>query len=49
MDFQDNQQNAQTTLGQPLDVQSLDDAQAQKENAKETTQPATSSKNKKPN
>jgi hypothetical protein len=25
MDFQDNQQNAQTTLGTPLDVQSLDD------------------------
>jgi hypothetical protein len=28
MDFQDNQQNAQTTLGQPLDVGSLDDALA---------------------
>ena len=29
MDFQDNQQNAQTTLGQPLDVSSLDDYEAQ--------------------
>lgn len=46
MDFQNNQQQAQTTLGQPLDVSSLDDALAQKENAKETTQPPTQSKNK---
>jgi hypothetical protein len=32
MDFQDNQQNSQTTLGTPLDVSSLDDYQATKQN-----------------
>ena len=36
MDFQDNQQNAQTTLGQPLDVSSLDDELANQETQKNT-------------
>jgi hypothetical protein len=36
MDFQDNQQNAQTTLGQPLDVSSLDDYEAQQKTKENT-------------
>jgi hypothetical protein len=45
MDFEDNQQNAQTTLGQPLDVSSLDDYEAQQK-TKQNTRRSPPSKNK---
>lgn len=45
MDFQDNKKNAETTLGTPLDVSSLDDYEAQQK-AKENTGGSSPSKTK---
>lgn len=44
MDFKNNVDNSQTTLGQPLDVSSLDDALAQKENAGRSPPPPSKNK-----